>query len=105
MTKQELAQKLKVASYHVDDYAWDVSSDAVLQLVNQIEQSHKHSVVRPALESVSEGEQLATEALARGVERGYPCYEAANCHVYNHFGKCPTCGGYTRGKASTPAAP
>lgn len=26
--------------------------------------SHKHGVVRPAMESVSEGEQLATEAMA-----------------------------------------
>lgn len=46
MTKQELADRLKVASYHVDDYAWNVSSDAVLQLVNEIEQSHKHSVMQ-----------------------------------------------------------
>jgi hypothetical protein len=46
MTKYELAEKLKVPSYHVEDYAWDVSSDAILKLVNEIEQSHKHNVVR-----------------------------------------------------------
>jgi len=41
MTKKELAKKLNVASYHVDDYAWEVSSDAVLKLVNETEQLHK----------------------------------------------------------------
>ena len=63
--------------------------------------SHKHGVVRPALESVSEGELLATEARDTGRARGYPCYETPACQVFNYSGICNTCGGHIRAQAST----
>jgi hypothetical protein len=62
------------------------------KIITDIEQLHKPVVMRPALESVSEGELLGNEAVAKGVSVEMCSCGAIGVTTRHGIDQCEECG-------------